>query len=547
MKVIKSLPLLVIFLLSITTIKSQQQASTTGSDSLTLAQAFINLSLTQQYFDTLRTERLSKILPYEQKELGTIVDSVFIKANNCIFNLSLSLLNLNQTKLLFKTKSEVSRDKLLTWKKHLDKTIKTFNNASLSSYFNLSIDPSDQGNERRSFNEFIGLSDTLGENIKNDIRRIRGLITPFFNENIYPDFQRIFYQVKDSEKLNFDSLVFYSSFFNLPLSRYILDNQVAGRRRINMEGRVGNFTLNQFYVTDQKLDLIAKYLQLYYLAGKENTLKMKMEDRFTLQNNYFSFNEELIQFYKTNQADSFFIKEINEATSKRLYQKLNNKYPLSGDDLNKPKHMALPSMLGNDGPPGKYYFPIPAPRPSAALYVNNFKPSLSTYKQVDNYLVNIFNGGGYNGRMHYYYVKSGFAITTNLEKIDADGSPASGEQRWNVSVSGNGSFSMYQVFKSIFFDTESNFRIFALVVSPGKAAVQSGPSSLSAMTDLIKYSYPSLPADLNDVVLSAKTLSILVYQYKQSDVGEVPVLEIKQPISLQKHLSNSGLGTLLAP
>ncbi len=534
-------------LITILSLPTDAQIQAPASDSLTLAQAFINLSLTQQYFDTLRNDRVAKIIPYEENELGTIVDSGFIKTNNSVFNLSLSLLNLNHIKFLFRTKTEVERDKLLTWKKHLDKSIQTFNNASLSSYFNLSNDPSDQGNERRSFNEFIGLSDTLGENIKTDIRRIRGLITPFFNENIYPDFQRIFYQVKETEKFNFDSLTFYTSSFNLPLSRYILDNQEAGRKRISMENRAGNFTLNQFYTTDQKLELISKYLQLYYLAGKENTLKLTMKDRFTLHDHYLKFNEELTQFYKNNLADSFFNREINAATSKKLYEKLSKKYPLSLDGMGNPKHMAMPSMMGNERPPGKYYFPIPAPRPSAALYVNNFKPGLSTYKQVDNYLVNIFNGGGYNGRMHYYYVKSGFAVTTNLEKINTDGSPASGAQRWNVSVSGNGSFSMYQVFKSIFFDTESNFRIFALVVSPNKATVQSSASSLAAMSELIQYSYPSLPADLNDVVPPTKTLSILVYQYKQSDVGEVPVLEIKKPITLLKHLSNSGLGALLNP
>ena len=211
---------------------------------------------------------------------------------------------------------------------------------------------------------------------------------------------------------------------------------------------------------------------------------------------------------------------------------MKKRYSLE-DTPDKPKHMALPSMIGNESGGGKYFFPIPAPRPSALLYIDNFKPALNTYKQVDNYLGNIFNSAGYSGRMHYYYVTSGYAVTTSLEKINEDGSPASGDQRWAVSVSGNGSFSLYQTFKSIFFETESNFRIFALIMSPVKATVQSSASSLAAINELIQYSYPSLPRDLEDVVPPSKTLSVLVYQYKQSDVGKVPMLEIKNPSLLK--------------
>ena len=92
MNVIKSLPLLVIFLLSITTIKSQPQAATTGSDSLTLAQAFINLSLTGTYFDSISLNRIDKILPFEQNELSTLQNKTFKEKNNIVYNLAYSML-----------------------------------------------------------------------------------------------------------------------------------------------------------------------------------------------------------------------------------------------------------------------------------------------------------------------------------------------------------------------------------------------------------------------------------------------------------------------
>ncbi len=53
-----------------------------ASDSLTLGQAFINLSLTEKYFDTLQKQRIAKILQFEENELASIKDSGFIKKND---------------------------------------------------------------------------------------------------------------------------------------------------------------------------------------------------------------------------------------------------------------------------------------------------------------------------------------------------------------------------------------------------------------------------------------------------------------------------------
>lgn len=527
------------------TLAQSPEIEITKWDSLTLSQAFVNLALTQQYFNALPNERVSKIIPFEENELKSIIDLGYIKSNLSVINLSQSLLELNKVKLMFRTKTDSSRNTLLQWKELLSASIQHFNDARLSAYFYEATDPSPIGDYKRSFNEFIGLHDTLAEKIMIDLRNIRASVVPYFNQNIYLEFQRIFYSVTQTEQLNFDSLAYFTSLFNLPLSRHILDMKEEIRKR-NLESAAENFTVNSFFNTDKKLDLISKYLQLYYLAGKESKSKITPEEQDILYTNYRKFNVDLEYYYESGLADSFFIKEINSSTSKSLFNRLKKKYSLKNIP-GKPKHMAIPSMIGNEGGGGKYFFPIPAPRPSTLLYIENFKPALNTYKLVNNYLMNIFNGGGYSNRLHYYYVKSGFAVTTSLEKINEDGSPASGDQRWAVSVGGNGSFSLYQTFKSIFFETESNFRIFALVVSPNNATVQSSASSLAAMNELIQYSYPSLPADLENVVPPTKTLSILVYQYKQSDIGKVPMLELKKPIPVQKHLTNSGLGALLNP
>jgi hypothetical protein len=62
---------------------------------------------------------------------------------------------------------------------------------------------------------------------------------------------------------------------------------------------------------------------------------------------------------------------------------------------------------------------------------------------------------------------------------------------------------------------------------------------MSQMNNLITSSYSSLPKDLENVVIPDKTLTILVYHFYQSDVGEVPVLDTKAKLTVQDHLVNT--------
>ena len=102
------------------------------NDSLTLAQAYINLTLTQQYFNTLSNKRISKILPFEKSELKSIEDSEFIKGNNTLYNFTYSLLYLNEAKLFFRKNTKYDRENLLQWKNLLDTAITYFNNSDIN-------------------------------------------------------------------------------------------------------------------------------------------------------------------------------------------------------------------------------------------------------------------------------------------------------------------------------------------------------------------------------------------------------------------------------
>ncbi|MEP6468020.1 MAG: hypothetical protein ABJB05_17040 [Parafilimonas sp.] len=523
-------------------LKAKDKPHVKTNDSLTLAQAYVNLTLTEKYFDTLSIGRLNKILPFEESELGSITDTGFIALNGTLYNFTYSLLYLNKAQLLFKTTTKPNREALLQWKQALDMAISHFNNANISSYYTVE-------KTKNSFYSLIAFNAEACNLLNRNIEMLKGLFTRYFNKDIYPDFKRIFYEAKKANKYYFDSLSYYTSMYGMPLSMHIKNNAPQYEEPENYGPH--NLSVKPGYNLSIALNLISQYLQLNYVVKEKAIGDTNHINLYNLYDSYRSFirllsPEDSLHFDYDDgilPKGNFFREELNKSACDSLYTLLQKKFPYEYFPVE-------PDMLaGASGPynpePTKYYFPMPAPFPSAYLSTNNYKPGLRTMIQVDDYFKNIFNRKGYGGHLHYYYVQSGFAVITSLEKINKDGSPVSGSKRWSVSVGGNGSFSLYETFKSIFFATESDFRIIGLVISPSAVAVQRNAASIGAMQDLLTYSYPSLPADLQNFSLPQKTLTVLIYDFHQSDIGKVPELDVSKRLSARNHLEKSGLGELL--
>ena len=531
--------IVVIFLLCTSRLLANDTLQTKGNDLLTLAQAFINLTLTSEYFDTLSINRISKILRYEESELGSIKETTLLKSN--IYKLSRSFLYFNKAKFLYRTKTDINRATLIVWKNTLDSAIDNFNNADLRAYLlTRNTISEDSAITTKAYDELIGFSKEVCEEMYKKIEALKHIYTPYFNNNIYEDFKRNFYQLKKTEKNPVDSLNYFASIFNL-LIRQNTINLLGETYSWSVITSPDYFKLEKEYNLDTPLILISEYLQLNFIIGKNYKKKIPKNERNSLYNSFDQFKFLLENYYKQNQPDTFFAEEINQAAVELLYKKLVKKYPIDVRWWLNPLDVKKPVLLK----PVKYFFPEPAPFPSAFTYIYNFQPALKSLKHVDGYLSNILNRAGFGGQLHYYYVQTGFAVMTSLEKINKDGSPFGSDKRWEISLSGNETFSFYEVFKSIFFATESNFRMFAIIVSPRKIATKNSATTIGAMQELLKNSYTSLPKDLNNVILENKTLSAFVYHFLQNDIGEVPMLETKDALPIETHLKQAGLGEIL--
>lgn len=494
-----------------------------ASDTLTLGQAYVNLTLTVEYFDSINSERASSILSFEKNELNSIQYPIIRGGNGQLYHFSHSLWNLAQVKHLYRDNQNKDREALLLWKKTLGEAIAHLDIAQSIPY---EMD--------NPFYEFIKFTNGSFHKQENRALGLKSKFTPYFNKDIYPDFKRIFLAAENDGHYYLDSLRYYCSLYSIPINLGILDGSEY----------YTPFSFNDLshdYNLALALDLISRYLQLDFIAEGnvehvDTSFICKAYKTFVSdlspESDQFIFDDMLIK------KDEFFATYLNQKACDKLYEKLQKRYPFYlGEPLVRD---ALSRVENLSKDLKKYYFPTPAPFPTAKIAIKDFKPKLKTLKEVDNHIRQCFVDAGYEGRLHYYYIKEpGFAISTGIERINKDGSPASGMERWDLTAGTGEGLSLYNVFKSMFFATESDYRMIACIVSEKEIKTTTKAMSMQDMAAVIKNSYSALPDDLEPVVLKDKTITVLLYHYTQNDVGKVPMLNQNTVLTVYDHLQQT--------
>lgn len=532
MKVFKLIFGLCLFCIVSLDLKAQETSLPIQNDSLTLAQAYINLSITETYFGKINNDRLSKIISFEESELKLLKNKDFIENNIGLYNFAYSLLNYNKAKLINRDKSNLNREVLKNWYNTLKQSILMFQDAQYQLNFQFIA-------EENVFFDLINFNKYSFENLSYDITNLKEEFTPYFNNDIYPDFKKLFKKAKKHTKYDFEALKSFAAIYNLQLNMSILNNDAED---YDDAPNRGFSYIDNSYVLDLKLDLISRYLQIkYYLTLEENKIPQDL-NLHNLYKSYYIFRDEIALAYYFKD-DNFFKKELNRKICDNLLTELRNKFPHDFID----EYNSTQDMLSlNSKPPVKYFFPNPAPMPSASLTIKNFKPELDTLGKVDIYLKEKLKKAGYEqGRLHYYYDLDGFALTTSLEKFNIDGIKIEDEKRWVKNIGGDGKFSYYEIFKSLFFEVESEFRMFAFVVASKNVTISNNSMSAGQAEELLKNSYPSLPEDLKNVSLPNKNFTILIYHFHQNDIGQVPMLNLSGKMNAENYLKNAELSDLL--
>jgi hypothetical protein len=505
----------------LSTFYSLSQKVTHTSDSLKLAEAFVNLTITNELFDTINPERISKILAFEKMELESMQPENTSIDISSLYNFSYSLWYSAKAAHLSRCNKSPDRNDLLSWKEKFDKA---------SNFYNLALRMKEA--MYSSFFEFIEFSDKSFSSQEHRVYQLKYSFTPYFNQDIYPDFKRIFFTAKNSGQYHLDSLNHFCKIYNMPFYLKILN-----------EYRTEILSPDNYIPTEFKLahalELISRYLQLDYIAkgnvDKVDTLFIYSQyDSFVFdlqpESNEFNWNDDLIK------KDDFFLTHLNKEACEKLYTELKDRYPWLPESPE--SFQNVKTLVQSQGRTiEKYYFPTPAPFPTDKIAIKNFKPELKTLKQVDDHIKDCFDKAGYTGRLHYFYIKEpGFAVTTEIERINKNGSPVSGTNRWDLTGGVDESLSLYNIFKSMFFTVESDYRLIACIVSTDEIQTTNQPASMADMSALIANSYSTLPKDLEDVELKEKTITVLLYHFTQNDIGKVPMLNQNKIITAHDHL-----------
>lgn len=499
------------------------------NDTITLAQAYINLSLTQLYLDELSSERIQKILSYEENELKSLSDRKFIRRNFGLRNFAYALLFFNRTKLLYRGRTDVDREGMVEWKNTLDKANEHYENAIRKPGIFRRMDTSWHG--------LINYNEVSKSELAKAIAELRLQFTPLFNNDIYPEFQKLFYDAKRSNTYNFLGLWSNAATYNLSLEFSILNDL-----NFKLSSIVRPSSRDIIYQLDMRHDLISRYIQLKYIASERNTRTLNNHDLELLYGNYDNFVDDV-----KKERDVFIQKELNSEVREALYRELKKKYPYqrlhllySIDSLHTGRDTDADGIY--DKSITHYFFPNPAPMASADHAVTNYKSGMTTLGDVNGHMGGILKTAGYEGQMHYYYHElNGFALTTSLEKFNTDGSKIESDERWIDGLGSNDKFSYYEIFKSLFFEIASEFRMFAFIISSKRISMGSTPLTAGLAEELLKNSYPTLPEDLKTQIVRDKNLTILVYHFHQNDIGEVPELNLSRDLSALEHLRIASL------
>ncbi len=302
---------------------AQEMPPPVKNDSIILAQAYVNLTLTKEYFEGLSIDRISKILPFEMNELAAITDEQFRSDNSGLYNFSYALLYFNKAKFLYRTRKSMKRDELIQWKESLEKAIDYFNQAKAKALWSQEV----------PFFELINYSESSYSTLHQELFTLKSLFTPYFNEDIYPDFKRIFLKAKNTNRFEIDSLAYFAGLYELEYSASIIDKKYIGYNynfgpntlplvsEYNHSERDYDYNpytdpIKTAYLLDEKLDLISRYVQLKSLASKSNEEKLSWFESYRMYNDYYIF--------KDASLDKLFINKITKIEDPFLKTELDS-------------------------------------------------------------------------------------------------------------------------------------------------------------------------------------------------------------------------------
>ncbi len=203
-----------------------------------------------------------------------------------------------------------------------------------------------------------------------------------------------------------------------------------------------------------------------------------------------------------------------------------------------------PPSFGEDLP----RFEWPPPRPSARVEVPRQLLAAGDslrLADVGERLEEALRHAGYGDRS-YYAVPAGFALVSELEQIDEDGSPKAGGQRWSVKAPARPAFSLADYLRALFTSARGRFRIIVFAVTSEPIRHERAGADFEVAKDWLLSGNSKLPSSIGRLsYTSSHSCTALIYEFERSEAVSETVLTTPSAVSGQIHLVKAGIWAAL--
>jgi hypothetical protein len=198
------------------------------------------------------------------------------------------------------------------------------------------------------------------------------------------------------------------------------------------------------------------------------------------------------------------------------------------------------------GPDDIPSFPWPPPQASATDIVPRTlvlgpNAQAALLGDVNNRLVAALEASGYVGKS-YYAVPDGFALVTQLEQINADGTSRPVPDRWAASVGTLHSFSLSEYLKALFTANVGHYRIIVIVLTPHPFSQSDAKVTREEALSWIPKGANQLPSSIAERAFTPDfACTALIYEFEELHAGDAATLVTPSNLSGRDHLMKSNV------
>jgi len=189
-------------------------------------------------------------------------------------------------------------------------------------------------------------------------------------------------------------------------------------------------------------------------------------------------------------------------------------------------------------------FPIPYPVPSATYSIqSNSIPQARYFYQVDSILRAGLDGCRYDER-RYYYIPHGFALVTQMEQINKEGSSLDPPDRWSAKIA-NDLNNPWDYFKALFSTPKGFYRVLIFLYTDIDLSSNGNFISEEEARKWLNNGFNSLPNEIKySTATNNHSCTLLVYHYEKKPGIDGEML-VPSGLSGRIHFLNSNLSNYI--